>query len=125
MSVYTLSGCINLGNGQPNEALLPLDRLQRVMPTALEGAVHQHLNYGPERGFSPFIEALAQFLTEHYGHVVREDELSITNGNSAALALCCRTLAGRGDKGACHASSGPCGGPGSASRRPCGTGRDP
>jgi 2-aminoadipate transaminase len=95
--VQIVSGVVDLGVGQPQDAILPVDLIARAMRAA--GATRQRLGlqYGPERGAGFARELLADFLSEHYGIGVDAERLLISNGNSQAIDLCCAALATPGD----------------------------
>ena len=59
---------INLGIGDPETALLPLDELRAAALHRLSLGAKGFLNYlVPEQGSPAFRETLASFLTRHYG----------------------------------------------------------
>jgi 2-aminoadipate transaminase len=95
--VQTVPGVVDLGVGQPQETILPVDLIGRAMRAA--GETHQRLGlqYGPERGAGFARAALGDFLTEQYGVGVDAARLLISNGNSQAIDLCCATLTAPGD----------------------------
>jgi 2-aminoadipate transaminase len=95
--VQTVPGVVDLGVGQPQDAMLPVDLIARAMRAV--GATRQRLGlqYGPERGAGYAREVLADFLTEHYGMAVDAGHLFISNGNSQAIDLCCAALTTPGD----------------------------
>src|SRR5690242_18058517 len=90
--VQSVPGVVDLGVGQPQDAILPVDLIVRAMRAA--GATGQRLGlqYGPERGAGFARALLADFLTKHYGIGVDPDGLFLSNGNSQAIDLCCATL---------------------------------
>jgi 2-aminoadipate transaminase len=88
---------IDLGVGQPQLALLPLDLIQKAATERLAQGDASFLQYGAEQGDGFFRLALADFLTRGYGLTVEADDLFITNGASQGLDLVATLLAGRGD----------------------------
>jgi len=90
-------GVIDLGVGQPQVGLLPLDRLR----TAVEDQFNCHdpniLQYGMQQGDPNFRQLLAGFLSREYGVMLDRDELLITSGISQALDLICSLLIRPGD----------------------------
>ena len=89
---------IDLGIGQPQDAILPRAMLARAAAIALgDPASSQYLQYGPEEGAQSFREALSGFLGRHYGIPVAADELLITNGASHGLDLVLARFTSPGD----------------------------
>ncbi len=80
--------------GQPSPFLLPLEAIERAAwrQLATDPLV---LQYGTRRGYLPFREALAQFLSSRYRHSVSADQLAVTASNSLALSLASQVLASR------------------------------
>ncbi len=92
---------INFGLGQPSPSLLPMAEVAAAATEQLVEAGPLLLQYGRGPGYEAFLEALAGFLTEGYGHAVRPDELAVTGGTSMALALVSQLLGGAGDRVLC------------------------
>lgn len=90
-------GQIDLGIGQPDFALLPLELLRRAAEVALGEGDPSFLNYGYEQGDGRFRHALAHFLTTGYGMPVSAADLMITNGASQGLDLICTLFTRPGD----------------------------
>lgn len=90
-------GQIDLGIGQPDFALLPLELLRRAAEVALGEGDPFFLNYGYEQGDGRFRLALAHFLTAGYGMPVSAADLMITNGASQGLDLICTLFTRPGD----------------------------
>ncbi len=88
---------IDLGVGQPQLSLLPLERLGQAAALRFAAGAHDFLQYGAEQGDGYFRLALAEFLNQGYGFPVHPDQLFITNGASSALALICTLYARPGD----------------------------
>jgi 2-aminoadipate transaminase len=78
---------VDLGIGQPEDAVLPRELLRDAAAAALDGPGNDYLQYGPEQGADDVRETLAGFLSHHYGHPVDAGELLITNGASHGLDL--------------------------------------
>jgi 2-aminoadipate transaminase len=95
--INTPPGVIDLGRGDPQFALLPLDMLQRAADARLRQPDNTFLQYGTEQGDGYFRAALAGFLTQGYGFPVDSDRLFITSGISAALDLVCTLFTHSGD----------------------------
>lgn len=94
--VVVPEGVIDLGVGQPNNAILPIDYIRRA--AALELAESsEFLQYGAEWGDGHHRIALAEYLTSAYGVPVDPEELFSTNGNSQALDMLCTMLTRPGD----------------------------
>ena len=95
--ISTAPGVVDLGVGQPQEAILPVDLIARAMTAAAELRQRHPLQYGVERGDGHLRAALAEFLTERYGESVNGEQLLISNGNSQAIDMCCGVLTEPGD----------------------------
>jgi DNA-binding transcriptional MocR family regulator len=90
-------GVIDLGIGQPQDSILPVELMSRALRIAADARREHPLQYGTERGDTYLRAALADFLTERYAVAVDRDRLLVSNGNSQALDLCCGALAQPGD----------------------------
>ena len=95
--VQSRPGVIDLGIGQPQPAILPVELMARAMTIAAAARPSAPLQYGTERGDGHLRAALARFLTAHYGHSVDGERILVSNGNSQAIDLCCGALAKPGD----------------------------
>ena len=94
--VIVPEGMIDLGLGQPNKAILPVDYMRRAAEMQfVEGL--EFLQYGAEWGDGHHRVALGEFLTEAYGITVEAEQLFSTNGNSQALEMLSTVLADAGD----------------------------
>ncbi|WKZ35837.1 MAG: PLP-dependent aminotransferase family protein [Anaerolineales bacterium] len=90
-------GFIDLGAGDPQLELLPLQLLRTAAQERLGQNDHAFLQYGAEQGDGYFRDALANFLTPRYGFPVSHDGLFVTTGISAALDLLCTLYTKPGD----------------------------
>ena len=90
------AGVIDLGVGQPNNAILPVDYVRRAAEMQFNDSP-EFLQYGAEWGDGYHRLALAEFLTESYGVPVDAEQLFSTNGNSQALEMLCTVLTKPGD----------------------------
>lgn len=90
-------GMIDLGVGDPDFALLPLDLLRRAAEACFSKGDPAFLQYGAEQGDGYFRMALAKFLSRGYGFPVDPDNLFVTNGISSALDLICTQFTRPGD----------------------------
>src|ERR1700761_6561055 len=90
--VQIAPGVVDLGVGQPQDAILPVDLIARAMRGAAATRQRLGLEYGPERGAGFVLTLLADFLTEHYGVEVDAERLVLRNGNSQAIDLCCAAV---------------------------------
>ena len=90
-------GVIDLGLGNPDFSLLPLERLHKSAETYFQGGDSRSLQYGAEQGDGYFRHALADFLTSDYGSQVDPDLLFVTAGASSALDLICTLYTQPGD----------------------------
>jgi DNA-binding transcriptional MocR family regulator len=95
--INTPPGVIDLGRGDPQFALLPLDVLRRAADQCLRQKDNAFLQYGTEQGNGYFRRALADFLTAGYGFQVDPAKLFITSGISSALDLLCTLFTRSGD----------------------------
>lgn len=88
----------DLGIGQPNDGILPVEILERAAAAALGRGQRHPLQYGTERGDGHLRLALARFLGPRYGGAeVDPGAMLVTNGNSHALDLLCAALTEPGD----------------------------
>lgn len=90
-------GVIDLGLGNPDLSLLPLETLRQSAQSYFAALDKRPLQYGLEQGNSYFRSALAIFLTQIYGRTVNPDSLFITSGASTALDLICTLYTRPGD----------------------------
>ncbi len=88
---------IDLGRGDPQLGLLPLDLLQRAANDRLSQPDNSFLQYGPEQGDGYLRAALARFLAEGDTASADPDRLFITAGISSALDLLCTLFTRSGD----------------------------
>jgi DNA-binding transcriptional MocR family regulator len=89
---------INLGTGDPETELLPLDELREAAAHRLSLGEKGFLNYVvPEQGDPAFRKTLAGFLTRHYRCPVDPENLLVTAGASHALDLVLKHYARPGD----------------------------
>jgi DNA-binding transcriptional MocR family regulator len=94
---YVPEGMIDLGVGDPDFALLPLDLLRRAAEACFAKNDPSFLQYGAEQGDGYFRRALAGFLGRGYGFPVDPDSLFVTNGISNALDQICAHFTHPGD----------------------------
>ena len=95
--IDTPPGVIDLGRGDPQFALLPLEMLHRAAQNRLTQKDNAFLQYGAEQGDGYFRLALADFLSDGYGFDVDPETLFITAGISSALDLLCTLFTKWGD----------------------------
>ncbi|MFL7870004.1 MAG: PLP-dependent aminotransferase family protein [Anaerolineales bacterium] len=95
--IYIPPGMIDLGAGDPDFALLPLDMLRRAAEACFAKNDPSFLQYGAEQGDGYFRMALGEFLSRGYGLQVDPDTLFVTNGISNALDLICAHFTRPGD----------------------------
>ena len=91
------AGLVDLGVGQPQDAILPVALMSRAMASAASSDLAASLQYGAERGSGPFRAALARFLSDRYRLPVGPAALLVTNGSSHAIDLCCGSFTRPGD----------------------------
>ncbi|MGZ4773163.1 MAG: aminotransferase class I/II-fold pyridoxal phosphate-dependent enzyme, partial [Ilumatobacteraceae bacterium] len=94
--VVVAEGVIDLGVGQPNNAILPVDYIRRVAMLQF-GESPEFLQYGAEWGDGHHRIALGDFLSEAYGVPVAPEQLFSTNGNSQALEMLSTVMTEPGD----------------------------
>jgi len=98
--IHIPEGMIDLGAGDPDFALLPLDILRHASETCFAKGDPSFLQYGAEQGNGHFRIALAGFLGRGYGFPIDPDSLFVTNGISNALDMICARrydICGRAD----------------------------
>ncbi len=95
--INTPAGVVDLGKGDPQLSLLPLDLIHRAADRRLREDDNAILQYGAEQGNGHFRAALARFLSEGYGFPVDADALFVTTGISSALDLFCTLFTQSGD----------------------------
>jgi DNA-binding transcriptional MocR family regulator len=88
---------LDLGNGNPDNSLLPLNLIQRSAESFFIKEDKRPLQYGYEQGDGYFREALGHFLTKAYGMDVDPALLFVTSGASQALDLLCSLFTQPGD----------------------------
>ncbi len=88
---------IDLGVGQPQLSLLPLNLLRQASAERFAAGEPDFLQYGAEQGDGFFRFALARFLSDGYNFDVDPDSLLITNGASSGLDLICTLYSQPGD----------------------------
>ena len=91
------AGWVDLGIGQPDQALLPLEELAQAAAHRFAQGKTDILQYGAQQGDGNFRKDLAGFLGERYGIPVEADQLLITGGISQALDFVCSLLTQPGD----------------------------
>jgi DNA-binding transcriptional MocR family regulator len=91
------SGFIDLGMGNPDLNLLPMDLLHQSAEAHFAVGDPRALQYGAEQGDGFFRLALGDFLTKAYGSSVDPHLLFITTGVSSALDLLCTLYTQPGD----------------------------
>jgi DNA-binding transcriptional MocR family regulator len=88
---------IDLGLGDPDPSLFPVDALARGALKAFERGYPSFLQYGAEQGDGYFRLTLAGFLGRHYELPVEPESFFITAGISSALDLACTCYTQAGD----------------------------
>lgn len=88
---------IDLGAGEPNQAVFPLEVLRHAAETRFAQGDPSFLQYGIEQGDGYFRLALAQFLSRGYGHPANPENIFVTAGVSSALDLLCTLFTQAGD----------------------------
>jgi DNA-binding transcriptional MocR family regulator len=90
-------GFIDLGLGNPDLGLLPLELLQQSSEVYFTAGDRRPLQYGAEQGNGYFRRALADFLTMAFGTQVDPSLLFVTAGASSALDILCTLYTQPGD----------------------------
>jgi len=88
---------IDLGTGDPNPRILPLEMLRDAAAHRLGLGERDFLQYGLEQGDGYFRAALAEFLSARYGFPISHDDLFTTAGISSGLSLLCTLFTKPGD----------------------------
>ncbi len=90
-------GLIDLGMGNPDFDLLPVDLLHKSAEEYFASHDPRPLQYGTEAGDGYFRKSLAEFLSTRYGSDVDPEHLFVTAGASSALDLICSLYTRSGD----------------------------
>jgi len=88
---------IDLGLGDPNSSLFPLDVLRRAAEDRFKQGDASFLQYGVEQGDGYFRLALAHFLGRNYSWPVVANTIFVMAGVSSALDLLCTLFTQAGD----------------------------
>lgn len=88
---------IHLGIGQPDENLLPVNKLAQAAAHCLGRQNRKILQYGLQQGDETFRDVLARFLSDEYDVDLNPDHLFITGGISHTLELICTMFTRPGD----------------------------
>jgi 2-aminoadipate transaminase len=88
---------IDLGIGQPQLSLLPLEQIRRAAEIRFAQKDASFLQFGAEQGDGFLRRDLARFLSQEYSCPVLSKNLFITNGASSGLDLTCTLFAKAGD----------------------------
>ena len=91
------SGFLDLGIGDPQLALLPLELIRQGTENCFALNDPSFLQYGAEQGNGYFRLALAKFLSAGYGLPVEPESLFVTSGVSGGLDLICTLFTQPGD----------------------------
>ena len=94
---YIPPGFIDLGLGDPQFSLLPLELMRRAAEEHLGQNDPEFLQYGTEQGDGTFRQSLAKFLSRGYVWPIEPGSLFITNGASMGLHLICTFFTRPGD----------------------------
>jgi len=91
------SDIIDLGAGEPNQAVFPLKMLRCATEARFAQGDRSFLQYGAVQGDGYFRLALAQFLSRGYSHPANPENIFVTAGISSALDLLCTLFTQAGD----------------------------
>lgn len=95
--LWAADGIVDLGIGQPQDAILPVEVLsRRLAATAAAGLAHP-LQYGIEPGDGDLRVAVSDYLEPYYGFCPDPATAFVTNGNSQAIDHVVGTLTSPGD----------------------------
>lgn len=95
-------GIVELGPGQPDPALLPVEAVREAVETTLAVDGAAALGYGAAAGPGPLREWLAAWAGAREGRAVRPEEVLVTGGASSALAHVCHAFTTPGDAVLCE-----------------------
>jgi DNA-binding transcriptional MocR family regulator len=90
-------GTIDLGMGNPDFDLLPVELLRKSAETYFLNGDSRPLQYGVEQGDGYFRRSLADFLSKAYDNRVDPELLFVTAGASSALDLICSLYTSPGE----------------------------
>ena len=90
-------GFIDLGLGDPQTSLLPLEILRRAAGERLGETDNEFLQYGSTQGDGNFRNSLADFLSRAYGIPTDAQRIFVTTGASMGLHLICTLFTTPGD----------------------------
>jgi len=90
-------GFIDLGLGDPQSSLLPLELLRQAAEERLSQKDREFLQYGSTQGDGTFRISLANFLSHAYGFPTDASSIFITSGASMGLHLICTIFTSPGD----------------------------
>jgi len=94
---YVPAGFIDLGLGDPQFSLLPLELMRQAAEERFSQNDPEFLQYGAKQGDGTFRESLAKFLSCGYDFPTGPDSLFITSGASMGLHLICTLFTRPGD----------------------------
>lgn len=94
---WSAPGVVDLGIGQPQDSLLPVDVLGAALRGVADAGRPHPLQYGIEAGDGDLRVAVAEFLEPSYGFCPDPDATFVTNGNSQAIDLVTGVLTRPGD----------------------------
>ena len=94
---YVPAGFIDLGLGDPQFSLLPLELMRQAAEERFSQNDPEFLQYGAKQGDGTFRESLAKFLSCGYDFPTGPESLFITSGASMGLHLICTLFTRPGD----------------------------
>ena len=94
---YIPQGFIDLGLGDPQFSLLPLEMMHKAADERFCQNDPEFLQYGARQGDGVFRQSLAEFLSRGYAFPVEPNSLFITSGASMGLHLICTFFTRPGD----------------------------
>lgn len=87
---------IYFGDGAPDKALIPVDRLREASRQVWAEDAPGCLGYGDQQGYEPLRHLIAERM-QPLGVTADPDNILVTSGSSQAIDLCCRVFLDPGD----------------------------
>ena len=90
-------GMISFAGGNPGNFSLPNDEIAEIAYDLLKRDGKTLLQYGPTKGYDPFIEVLVDYLKEEFSAPVKQEEILPTSGSAQGIDLICKAYLNPGD----------------------------
>src|SRR5690242_6103987 len=88
---------ISLAAGAPSTETFPIEALAEIAARVLRSHGQFALQYGPTRGQSALVEAIADMLRARGIAAAKPDEIAVTSGSQQGLDIIARLLIDPGD----------------------------